>query len=110
MMTVDARTLAVYRKVSKKSDYAVSYTHLYFTVLRQLYDPVALNIAISFRFFIVCFTEYLTFNDGQRQGDFEQVISLIDAYNTLQSDRVNDKEQFVDSLMYIKGQILGNRR
>ena len=35
------------------------------------------------------------------------VISLIDAYNTLQSDRVNDKEQFVDSLMYIKGQILG---
>lgn len=47
------------------------------------------------------------YNDGQRQGDFEQVISLIDAYNTLQSDRVNDKEQFVDSLMYIKGQILG---
>ena len=25
----------------------------------------------------------------------------------MQSDRVNDKEQFVDSLMYIKGQILG---
>lgn len=47
------------------------------------------------------------YNDGQQQGDFEQVISLIDAYNILQSDRVNDKEQFVDSLMYIKGQILG---
>lgn len=48
------------------------------------------------------------FNDGQRQGDFEQVISLIDAYNTLQSDRVNDKEQFVDALLLIKGQILGD--
>lgn len=48
------------------------------------------------------------FNDGQRQGDFEQVTSLIDAYNTLQSDRVNDKEQFVDALLLIKGQVLGD--
>ncbi|MBP3857805.1 MAG: phage portal protein [Ruminiclostridium sp.] len=48
------------------------------------------------------------YNNWDKQGDFEQVTSLIDAYNTLQSDRVNDKEQFVDSLLVIKGQLLGD--
>lgn len=47
-------------------------------------------------------------NNGDKQGDFEQVTSLIDAYNILQSDRINDKEQFVDSILLIKGQILGD--
>lgn len=41
-------------------------------------------------------------------GDFEQQIGLIDAYNTLMADRVNDKEQFVDSILAIYGSILGN--
>lgn len=41
-------------------------------------------------------------NNRQRQGDFEQLISLIDAYNTLQSDRINDKEQFVESFLFLK--------
>lgn len=48
------------------------------------------------------------YNNGQRFGDFEKVLSLIDAYNLLQSDRVNDKEQFVNALLVIKGQILGD--
>lgn len=48
------------------------------------------------------------YNNWDKQGDFEQVTSLIDAYNVLQSDRVNDKEQFIDSLLVIKGQILGD--
>ncbi|MBR5090418.1 MAG: phage portal protein [Ruminiclostridium sp.] len=48
------------------------------------------------------------YNNWDKQGDYEQVTTLIDAYNTLQSDRVNDKEQFVDSLLVIKGQILGD--
>lgn len=48
------------------------------------------------------------YNNGDCQGDFEQVTSLIDAYNVLQSDRINDKEQFVDSILLIKGQILGD--
>lgn len=42
-------------------------------------------------------------NNAERQGDFEQMISLIDAYNTLQSDRINDKEQFVDSFLFLSG-------
>lgn len=42
-------------------------------------------------------------NNEEKQGDFEQLIPLIDAYNILQSDRVNDKEQFVDSLLFLTG-------
>lgn len=41
-------------------------------------------------------------------GDFEQQIGLIDAYNTLMADRVNDKEQFVDALLVIYGSLLGD--
>ncbi|MDN6770669.1 MAG: phage portal protein, partial [Lactococcus sp.] len=37
------------------------------------------------------------------QGDFEQAVSLIDAYNLLQSDRLNDKEAFVDAILFIRG-------
>lgn len=48
------------------------------------------------------------FNNGQRFGDFERILSLQDAYNLLQSDRVNDKEQFVNALLVIKGAILGD--
>ena len=36
------------------------------------------------------------------------MLSLIDAYNTLQSDRVNDKEQFVEAILLIKGSVLGD--
>mgnify|MGYP004505781337 CR=1 FL=1 len=42
-------------------------------------------------------------NNEERQGDFEQAISLIDAYNLLQSDRINDKEAFVDAILFIRG-------
>lgn len=38
-------------------------------------------------------------NNPEKLGDFETVISLIDAYNLLQSDRVNDKEQLVDAIL-----------
>lgn len=41
-------------------------------------------------------------------GDFEQQISLIDAYNTLMSDRINDKEQFIDALLVLYGARLGD--
>lgn len=47
-------------------------------------------------------------NNKNSIGDFEGVISLIDAYNKLQSDRVNDKEQLVDAFLVIVGQSLGD--
>ncbi len=42
-------------------------------------------------------------NNEEVQGDFEQMIPLIDAYNLLESDRVNDKEQFVDAFLFLSG-------
>lgn len=41
-------------------------------------------------------------------GDFEQQISLIDAYNAMMSDRVDDKEQFIDAILVLYGAILGD--
>ena len=45
-------------------------------------------------------------NNENETGDFEGIIGLIDAYDVLQSDRVNDKEQFVDRLLVLTGAIL----
>lgn len=47
-------------------------------------------------------------NNEEQQGDYEQQISLIDAYNVLQSDRVNDKEQLVDAILMISGFSFGD--
>ncbi len=42
-------------------------------------------------------------NNPEFLGDYEPIISLIDAYNLLQSDRVNDKEQLVDAILCMYG-------
>lgn len=42
-------------------------------------------------------------NNEEEKGDFEGVLSLIDAYDALESDRVNDKQQFVDALLLLAG-------
>lgn len=51
-------------------------------------------------------TEYL--NNKLGIGDFELQIPLIDAYNAIMSDRVNDKEQFIDSILAIYGTLLSD--
>ncbi len=48
------------------------------------------------------------YNNSGCTGDFEPVLSLIDAYNILQSDRVNDKQQFVDAILLLRGTVLGD--
>lgn len=50
--------------------------------------------------------EYL--NNKLAIGDFELQIPLIDAYNALMSDRITDKEQFIDSILAIYGALLGD--
>jgi SPP1 family phage portal protein len=47
-------------------------------------------------------------NNEEQQGDYEQQITLIDAYNVLQSDRVNDKEQLVDAILKVTGFSFGD--
>ena len=45
--------------------------------------------------------EYI--NNPEQQGDFEPVLTLIDAYNILQSDRINDREALVDAILLAYG-------
>lgn len=45
-------------------------------------------------------TEYL--NNSDRQGSFEEVLSLIDAYNVVESDSVNEVNYFNDSYLLLK--------
>ncbi|GHU65410.1 hypothetical protein FACS1894184_01150 [Clostridia bacterium] len=52
-------------------------------------------------FYGVPMVEY--WNNAREKGDVEPIISLIDAYDALQSDRVNDKQQFADSLLVFTG-------
>lgn len=42
-------------------------------------------------------------NNDDETGDFEHVMSLINAYDLLQSDRVNDKEQLVQAILVMTG-------
>lgn len=50
--------------------------------------------------------EYL--NNKLAIGDFKLQIPLIDAYNVLMSDRVTDKEQFIDAILAIYGTLLAD--
>jgi len=77
-------------------------THLYKYVAEKVIDQLTiLEIPTLHNIGEVPIIEYI--NNEEKQGDFEQVISLIDAYNILQSDRVNDKEQFIDAILVLKG-------
>ena len=50
--------------------------------------------------------EYL--NNKLAIVDFERQIPLIDAYNALMSDRITDKEQFIDAILAIYGTLLSD--
>ncbi len=50
--------------------------------------------------------EYL--NNKMAIGDYELQIPLIDAYNALMSDRITDKEQFIDSILALYGALLSD--
>lgn len=43
------------------------------------------------------------FNNEEEIGDFEPVVSLIDAYDSLESDSLNDFEYFVDAYLCLTG-------
>lgn len=44
-------------------------------------------------------------NNEENLGDFEPVLSLIDAYDTLSSDTVNDVQAFVDAYLVLTGML-----
>lgn len=57
--------------------------------------------AIPHHFGRVPMVEYR--NDLEERGDFEAVLPLIDAYDLLNSDRLNDRAQFADALLVLTG-------
>lgn len=48
-------------------------------------------------------------NNKNSTGNFEQVLGLIDAYNLLQSDRVNESEQLADAILMLKNFTLDDK-
>lgn len=66
--------------------------------------PHRLNDGVPHYFGGVPLVEY--WNNENEEGDFENVLELINAYDLLESDRVNDKEQFVDKLLVLTGAVL----
>ena len=47
-------------------------------------------------------------NNNDRTGDFEKVMTLIDAYNNLESDSMNDFDYFSDAYLFLKGASIDN--
>ena len=50
------------------------------------------------------------YNNDDRRGDFEDVTSLIDAYNVMQSESVNDYQGFADAIMLVKNMTFDEER
>lgn len=97
------------------NDYVTGYTvHIYCKGYIDTYTCTNLRQASSYQFVSreesffgkVQVTEYR--NNKKGRGDFEGVLTLIDAYNLLQSDRMNDKEQLLDALLAIENGSLGD--
>ena len=42
-------------------------------------------------------------NNEEETGDYEDVVSLIDGYDVMQSDSINDFQQFADAYLFISG-------
>ena len=69
---------------------------------RSLFDATYDKVGEKPHFFGgVPLVEY--WNDETETGDFEWVLPQLDGYDKLQSDRINDKEQFVDALLVLVG-------
>lgn len=65
------------------------------------YEGLKLIDTTPHRFGDVPMIEYKNSDNGH--GDIEDVMSLIDAYNLLQSERLNDKEDFVNAFLFLRG-------
>ena len=49
-------------------------------------------------------------NNEEMIGDFEGILDLQDAYNSLISDRQDDKDAFAAGVMVLKGQVMGDTK
>lgn len=115
--TIEQKELFAVYYYARKDDSDKKQTVYVATVLTQHYKWV-LNIEnidgpqalledpVPHYFEEVPMVEYL--NNKLAIGDFELQIPLIDAYNALMSDRITDKEQFIDAILAIYGAMLAD--
>lgn len=99
--TVEHRKMygIIYQPSEKRNKYdnIVVYDWNYSYQCSNSSGDIIVGLPASHKFGKVPVIEYR--NNSEKMGDFEQVISLIDAYNLLQSDRINDKEQLVEAIL-----------
>lgn len=74
---------------------------LYRKLKQEVLTPDPANKDMPHFFTEVPVVHYM--NNKRMKGDYEPVISLIDAYNILQSDRVIDREKLVDAILAFYG-------
>lgn len=107
---------AVYYYI-RKDDSGMSQEHYMATILTPNYkyeldiqnsDVPQMTTELPVEHFLgeIPIVEYL--NNKLAIGDFELQIPLIDAYNALMSDRITDKEQFIDAILAIYGTLLSD--
>lgn len=111
--TIESNPLfGVYFYETKDTTDAEKVVHTVIATSEAIYEGILLSgiwketLSAAHHFGGVPIIEYR--NNKECRGDFEGQIGLIDAYNKLQSDRVDDKDQFIDSILAIYGAILGD--
>ena len=82
-----------------KITYAEVYDKEVCTLYKGKDSDLSLEQITAHTFKDVPVVEYV--NNKEEQGDFEQVITLIDAYNKAQSNTLNDMDQFTDAYLIL---------
>lgn len=82
-----------------KITYAEVYDKEVCTLYKGKDSDLSLDQITPHTFKDVPVVEYV--NNKEEQGDFEQVITLIDAYNKAQSNTLNDMDQFTDAYLIL---------
>lgn len=82
-----------------KITYAEVYDKEVCTLYKGKDSDLSLELITPHTFKDVPVVEYV--NNKEEQGDFEQVITLIDAYNKAQSNTLNDMDQFTDAYLIL---------
>ena len=117
---IDAESMMVLYdyNISPEPSYAIRWYYQYIDSKKQMYVEVYSKESILYyrkegsalvedkppvaHFFrLVPVIEYM--NNEERQGDFEKVITTIDAYDKALSDSVNNLEYFANAYMYLVG-------
>lgn len=100
-MELAIRSYDKYGEDGKKQEIIEIYDKKSIKIYTKTGGFVSLIEEIPHYFSIVPVIEYI--NNDEKTGDFEKVITSIDAYDKVQSDSINNLEYFANSYMYLVG-------